>query len=275
MRDENAGNKRNRNRKKMKILLTNDDGIFAEGLWALFSVFKKRYDIVVVAPDRERSAVGHAITLDRPLRQRSVNVNGWGDGFAVSGTPADCVKLALSELSGTRPDLVISGINSGANVGININYSGTVAAAKEAALAGIPAIAASITGSSASHYEDAAVFVSHLAERVLENEMPFGTFLNVNIPDLPADKVRGIRVSRQSMQRFAEKFDRRFDPRNMAYYWYGGDQQIFEDMPDIDGNALSDACISVTPITCDATDYAMITTLKRWNLRAGDYNGKR
>lgn len=254
----------------MKILLTNDDGILSEGLWALFRVFKPRYELVVVAPDRERSAVGHAITLHQPLRSRLVNVNGWGDGFAVSGTPADCVKLALSELIGAPPDLVVSGINPGANVGININYSGTVAAAKEAALAGIPSIAASITGQAVSHYDDAAAFVCRLAGRVLENKMPFGTFLNVNVPDLPTDKVQGVRVSRQSVKMFAEKFDRRLDPRNGPYYWHNGDQQIFEDTPDVDGNVLGNACISVTPITCDVTNHQMIAKLKRWNLSAGD-----
>ena len=250
----------------MKILLTNDDGIFAEGLWILLQALSQDHEVVVVAPDRERSAVGHAITLNRPLRSRLVSLDGCGDGFAVDGTPADCVKLALAELIQQHPDVVVSGINPGANVGININYSGTIAAAKEAALAGIPSMAVSIIGGDRPHYEDAAIFVRRMIGRISWNELPFGTFLNVNIPDLPAGKIRGVRISRQSVTPFSEKFDRRTDPHNRAYYWHSSDPQVFEDAPEVDGTALEEGCISVTPITCDTTDYRMLTAIKRWNL---------
>ena len=183
----------------MKLLLTNDDGIYAEGLWALHDHLSKRHTVSIVAPDRERSAVGHGITLHHPLRAEIISVNGRGAGTAVSGTPADCVKLAIVTLLDSRPDMVISGINPGANIGVNLNYSGTVSAAKEAALCGIPAIAASIHSRSARYYDEASEFIGRLAEKVIEKGLPCGTFLNVNMPDLPIREIAGIRISRQSL----------------------------------------------------------------------------
>ncbi len=169
----------------MKILLTNDDGIHAEGLWVLHGKLNVRHAVTVVAPDRERSAVGHGITLHRPLRTARVQVNGGGMGYAVEGTPVDCVKIGLMEILDEKPDMVISGINPGANVGVNINYSGTVAAAKEAALYKVPAIAVSIQGRTDDAYDFAASFTRTLAEHVYKKGLPFGTFLNVNVPDIP------------------------------------------------------------------------------------------
>ena len=176
----------------MDIFLTNDDGIYAEGLSALYRRCSKRHSVTVIAPDRERSAVGHAITLHQPLRAVSVELNGGMPGYAVSGTPADCIKLGILEILDHLPDLVISGINPGANVGVNINYSGTVCAAKEAAIYGLPAIAVSMPGPVVRHYDSAARFILGLAERVHRRGLPAGTFLNVNIPDLPPESVSGI-----------------------------------------------------------------------------------
>ena len=252
----------------MHILLTNDDGIQAPGLWALYNRFVKNHSISVIAPDREQSAVGHAITLNQPLRATRVSVNGNCPGYAVSGTPADCVKLGVLELLESKPDMLISGINPGANVGVNVNYSGTVAAAKEAALYGITAMAVSSMGPAADHYDDAAAFVAKLAVKVADNGLPFGTFLNVNIPDVPIREVSGIRISELSVKFFPETIEKRVDPRNRIYYWQGCDALPVSDNPDIDGTALSDKCISITPITCDVTDYHSVEAMRRWDLES-------
>lgn len=250
----------------MSILVTNDDGIFAKGLWALQEALAYIRHVTVIAPDRERSAVGHGITLHEPIRADKICVNGDHWGYAVSGTPADCIKLGLLELMAEKPDLVVSGINPGANIGVNVNYSGTVAAAKEAALYGIPAIAVSISNSAPNHYEDVACFVRRLAEKVLENGLPFGTFLNVNFPDLPVEATAGIRVSRQGIRFFQERIEKKIDPRNRPYYWQGRDNQLRFSDPDIDSEALCGNYISITPIKCDMTDYDMIENLKEWSI---------
>jgi 5'-nucleotidase len=250
----------------MRILLTNDDGIHAPGLWALHLALSRRHDVTVVAPDRERTGVGHAITLHQPLRAARLAVNG-GEGYAVNGTPADCVKLAVLEILGGRPDLVVSGLNPGANVGVNINYSGTVAAAREAALGGIPAIAASLEGRAPRCVEPAARFVRRLADHVAVHGIPPGTFLNVNFPDVPWAEVMGVRISRQGIAVFKEYMEKRLDPRNRPYYWQGADMQAFaEDDPEIDGSALRHRYVSVTPIRCDLTDYEGLQRLREWNL---------
>ncbi len=248
----------------MSILVTNDDGIFAKGLWALEKELAQLRKVTVIAPDRERSAVGHGITLHEPIRADKIRLNGDHWGFAVSGTPADCIKLGLLELLPEKPTLVVSGINPGANIGVNVNYSGTVAAAKEASLYGIPAIAVSISNSAPNHYEDAAGFTRRLAEKVLANGLPFGTFLNVNFPDLPMGAVAGIRVSRQGIYFFQERIEKKIDPRNRPYYWQACDNQLRFADPDIDSEALSSNYISITPIKCDMTDYGMIENLKEW-----------
>lgn len=250
----------------MHILLTNDDGIQAPGLWALYNRLVKHHSISVIAPDREQSAIGHAITLDRPLRATRVSMNGNCPGYAVSGTPADCVKLGVLELLESKPDMLISGINPGANVGVNINYSGTVAAAKEAALYGITAMAVSCMGAAADRYDEVAAFVANLAVKVVENGLPFGTFLNINIPDVPIREIRGVRVSKLSVKFFPESIDKRVDPRQRTYYWQGCDSLPVSDNPEIDGAALSDKYISITPITCDVTDYSSMEAMKGWGL---------
>jgi 5'-nucleotidase len=245
----------------MQVLLTNDDGIYAPGLWALYHTFSARHQVIVVAPDRERSAVGHGITLHQPIRYEKTRVNGGMAGFAVNGTPADCVKLGLAELLENPPELVVSGINPGANVGINVNYSGTVAAAKEAAMAGIPAIAVSIMAPGDKHVDAAARFAESLSLQVKGWGLPRGTFLNVNFPDLPIDEIRGVRWSRQGTGIFSQHFEKRRDPRNRTYYWQGCDGQEAYDQSDIDGAALAGRYISITPIKCDMTDYDTLREL--------------
>lgn len=253
----------------MKLILTNDDGILAEGLQALYSVFSRHHDVTVVAPDRERSAVGHGITLYTPLRCSKVGLGNGIKGYAVTGLPADCVKLGINEILGAKPDMVISGINPGANVGVNLNYSGTVAAAKEAALYGIPAISVSMAGRKDLYYNETAAFIEKLSAKVVEEGMAAGTFLNVNVPALPFDRIRGVRLCRQDIGTIPEYFEKRLDPRKQVYYWQGCDVMPLNPHPDIDSSAVQQGFISITPIKCDMTDYQGLEGLKQWGLENG------
>jgi 5'-nucleotidase len=248
----------------MTILLTNDDGIHAPGLWALYRALKSDHNLVVVAPERERSAVGHGITLHKPLRAYKVTVNGGDEGWAVTGTPADCVKLSMVELLGRRPDLVISGINPGANVGVNLNYSGTVAAAKEAALYGVPALAVSVQSPENPFYDDAARFVAQLVPTLRAKGLPAGVFLNINLPNMPLDAVAGVKIARQGCDLYDEYFEKRRDPRNRVYYWQGCEAQPAYTQADADGAMLAEKYITVTPVRCDMTDYTMMEQLHTW-----------
>ncbi|MEJ2098213.1 MAG: 5'/3'-nucleotidase SurE [Deltaproteobacteria bacterium] len=251
----------------MRILLCNDDGVHADGLWALHERLSARHSVLVVAPDRERTAASHAITLHVPIRINPVSVNGRGKAFAVSGTPADCIKLALTELMQDRPDLVISGINPGANLGVDINYSGTFAAAKEAAFFGITALAVSLAKRKPRHYSQAAGFVSNFAELLMQKGLPGGTLLNINIPDLPAKQMRGVKVCKQYIRHLGEPLEKRKDPRDGVYYWYGKNSQIQEADSNLDAAAIQQNYISITPVKCDMTDYQLMDDLRSWNLR--------
>jgi 5'-nucleotidase len=252
----------------MNILLTNDDGIYAPGLEALYKRLIGRHSVTVIAPDREQSAVGHGITLNQPLRVHPISINNAFQGYAVSGTPADCIKMGVLEILDSKPDMVISGINPGANVGININYSGTVAAAKEATLYGILAMAVSIHSREVQSYDEAAIFIEALAEDAYANGLPFGTFLNVNIPNRPLKEIAGIRISRLDMDFFPEFIDKRMDPRRRTYYWQGCDSLPAGKSTDIDGSALCEDFISITPIKCDQTDYDVLENIKDWKIVA-------
>jgi len=250
----------------MKVLLTNDDGIHAEGLWALFRAFSPRHEAMVIAPERERSAVGHGITLHKPLRSTQVSFDGGPPGYAISGTPVDCIKLGLLEILAEPPEVVLAGINPGANVGININYSGTVCAAKEAAVYGVPAIAVSMPGPAPTHYAAAAAFALKLAETVRDRGLPRGIFLNVNVPDRPPSEIAGVRISRQGTKLFTETVEKRTDPRNRTYYWQGCDAPADTEDPDIDEAVLHRNYISVTPIRCDCTDDDLLAELQDWKI---------
>jgi len=201
------------------------------------------------------------------LRAIRVSLNGGYRGYAVNGTPADCIKLAIAEILSERPNVVVAGINPGANVGANLNYSGTVAAAKEAALCGVIGIAVSIEGQVADNYDDAARFVLQLCDIVQIKGLPFGTFLNVNIPNRPLSEIAGVRISRQGTGLLSEYVEKRMDPRNRTYYWQGRDMQSFGDDPEIDGAALAQNFISITPVKCDMTDYHVLEDLRSWGLK--------
>lgn len=239
----------------MRILLTNDDGILAEGLTALFEELKDDFEVSVVAPETEMSAVGHAITLSNPLRVNKFRRNGTFLGYGISGTPADCIKIALQEILEHRPDIIISGINPGSNVGINILYSGTASAATEGAFLGIPSIAISLNTKIKPDFAFAAKFSRRIIQFINENGLRKGTALNVNIPALPEKKIKGISFTTQDLVLQRDKYERRKDPRGNVYYWLAKETPIEESVPNTDLRALKEGWITITPITFDLTDF--------------------
>lgn len=255
--------------KDLQILLVNDDGIHSPGIWALHQALKSEHHVVVVAPERERSAASHAITLHKPLRAYKVGVNGQGEGWAVTGTPADCVKVAMLELLGTKPDLVISGINAGANTGVNLNYSGTLAAAREAILYGVPSLAVSIQGGDTFRYDEAAGFIARLVPRVAAKGLPPGVLLNVNFPNMPMDRMAGVRIARQGCDLYDEYIEKRRDPRNRVYYWQGYESQPVYARSDSDGAVMEKGFVAITPVQCDMTDYDAMELISGWGIELG------
>ena len=250
----------------MKILLTNDDGYNAPGILALYETLRPHHEVMLIAPDREKSAISHGITLNEPMRIDRVNLNNGGKGYSITGTPADCVKLGLFKFYTSPPDLVISGINPGSNTGVNLNYSGTVGAAKEAALNGILSMAVSIFKKGPSlDFFGMSRFIAQTANKLHNNRLPLGTFLNINAPDIPIDKIQGVKITRQASNNLSKHFEKRVDPRNKSYYWYGGIDQI-EGEENTDVNALLKNYISITPIQCDMTDYKVLAELKSFQL---------
>jgi 5'-nucleotidase len=247
----------------MRVLLCNDDGIHAPGLAALAAEIKKIAEVTIVAPDREQSAVGHAITLSDPLRVNEYVKNGEFFGWAVSGTPADCVKIAICALMPEKPDLVISGINQGSNTGINTIYSGTVSAATEGRINNLPAFAISLTSYTYRDFDAAAHFAARFALKFLALDLPKGVFFNVNVPALPEAEIRGVRFTRQGRANYVEIFHRRFDPKGRVYYWMDGERLAEEEDEDIDERAVKAGFISITPIHYDLTHYATLEKLSQ------------
>jgi len=254
---------------KKIILLTNDDGIEAKGLFALYSALKrdKNFDIKIVAPDKERSAVGHAITVFDPISVREEYRDGKFYGYAVDGTPADCVKLAVKAILNKKPDILISGINRGPNMGENIIYSGTVSAATEGTTYGIPSVAVSMDNLRDTDYAYAAEFTKKIAKMVLnKKELPQKTLLNINVPDVPEDKIKGVRITFQSSAKFNDIFIKRVDPRGRNYYWMDGEFVESSNEDDEDYKAVKSNYISITPIHYDMTDYSNIGYFKEWKI---------
>lgn len=247
------------------LLLTNDDGIAAPGLRALVGALKPVGDVAIVAPSAERSAVGHAITLSDPLRVDPYSCDDF-HGFAVNGTPADCVKIACWALLGRKPDLLVSGINLGINTGINILYSGTVSAATEGSFLGIPSFAISLATFENPDFRYAAEFAGKLAGILLERGLPRGIYLNVNVPAVPAERIEGVSVTRQGQALFEEKFDKRTDPHGRVYYWLTGQKVDKEDATDVDDGAVQARRVSVTPVHYDLTSYDFLGALEDWGL---------
>ena len=250
----------------MKILITNDDGILAPGLAALHAALLPLGDVLTIAPERPRSACGHAITLHKPLRLMPVAMPDGAEAFAINGFPADCVALGVSDHLGGRPDLVVSGINLGPNLGVDMIYSGTVAAAREGAICGIPSFALSIASYEAADFQPAAGFAHYLARTILEQGLPEGTFLNVNVPAAPTSQIEGVALTRQSRIRYDNRIERRTDPRGGAYYWLTGDRLDRTSQPDADAEAVESNRISVTPVRLDLTDTTTLAELPSWQL---------
>lgn len=246
---------------RMRYLLTNDDGIYARGLAALHEELSKDAECLIVAPEVEQSAVGHAITITRPLMVRPARKNGNFYGYAVAGTPADCVKIGVRELAGGPVDLVVSGINRGANVGINVLYSGTVSAATESAILGIPSLAVSLDSYRDADYRFAAQFARKMAAFIVINPIP-GVVINVNIPNLPPEQIKGVIVVKQGYTKINESYDKRIDPRENTYYWLMGETKIDNnDDPETDIAALSNGYITVTPLKFDMTCHDVLHDL--------------
>jgi 5'-nucleotidase len=245
----------------MNILLTNDDGIWAPGLRAMYrALIDAGHEVTVVAPLTEQSAVGHAVTLSSPLRIKKVNDQSFL-GFGVSGSPVDCVKIALGTVYNLQPDLVISGINNGANVGVDILYSGTVAAATEAALVGIPSLAVSVDNFNPQDLSRQAEFVQEFMHSITWTSLPLRRVLNLNFPDLPIRECKGLRVCAQTQAVYEDWYDERTDPRGRRYYWLCGEILPQNLEPDTDRTLLTQGYITLTPLTFDFTDHELMHKL--------------
>ncbi|MCA1596856.1 MAG: 5'/3'-nucleotidase SurE [Chloroflexi bacterium] len=247
----------------MQILASNDDGIHARGLREMVRALAAVGEVTVVAPDRARSASGHSITLHKPLRADRVQLPGAAAAYSVSGTPTDCIALALRHLVKDRPDLVISGINHGANLGWDLTYSGTVAAAMEGALLGVQAIAISLTSRDASaNFEYAGRCAAAVAASILADPLPPFTLLNVNVPSLGERAPRGARVTRQGKRRYDGGVMERSDPHGRSYYWLGGELPEEELTPGTDTRAIIDGYCSITPVHLDLTAHEMVEAVQ-------------
>lgn len=252
---------------KPRILISNDDGIYAPGIMALYEALKGLGEIFVVAPESERSAMGHAITLADPIKIKKIQRTGAFEGYAVVGTPADCVKLAVNCLLDQKPDLVVSGINIGPNAGISVIYSGTVSAATEGTILGIPSIAVSLASYTNPLWETAGFVARRMAQEVLKRGLPEDTLLNVNVPNIPKEDLKGFAVTRMGRSRFVEVFHPRTTPRGDTYYWMDGELRMLGDASGTDFEALDNGYVSLTPIWFDLTNQSAMSVFKEWNLQ--------
>ena len=252
----------------MHILVTNDDGVTAPGLLALAQEMRKLGTVTVFAPDRNWSASGHVKTMERPLRVREVTLADGTSAFTSDGAPSDCVALALLGLVEEKVDVVVSGINPNANLGHDVTYSGTVTAAMEAVIDGIPGVAVSLD-SPENHkgkldYSSAASVARRVVEQAIAEGLPRGVVLNVNVPYLKESELKGFMVTRQGLRVYRDELDRRFDPRGRPYYWIGGQAPTGVDEPGTDFGALQAGYVSVTPLQLDLTHQKLMDELKKW-----------
>lgn len=243
----------------MNILVTNDDGIDAVGIKTLVDSLKAFGNIYVVAPDSEKSAVGHGITMHQPLRVKSVEgFSGDVKAWSVSGTPSDCVKIGVEHLLEVRPDILVSGINNGGNLGTDVLYSGTVSAAVEGALHRIPSMALSLAGSGPLKYDVASHYVPRLFEEILNHEELKKSLLNINIPSVELEDIKGIKITELGVQRYKNSFVKREDPMGRDYYWMSGVPEQLENREESDVIAIANKHISVTPLQFDLTNYGLL-----------------
>ena len=245
------------------ILVTNDDGVYAPGIRALFDAVRSLGRAVIVAPEQDKSAVSHSLTMNRPLRVRELD----SDVYTIDGTPTDCVTIGMNKVLPKRPDLIVSGINPGPNLGDDISYSGTVSAAIEGTMYGIPGLAFSLAGEAPFDFAVAADVAWKLASMALQFKLPEKTLLNVNVPDRTAAEIKGIRFTRQGQRVYKNAIQETFDPWQRKHYWIGGGTVHWSDSDNTDEQALRSGYISVTPIQLDLTNHAGIDYLKNnWHM---------
>jgi 5'-nucleotidase len=259
----------------MKLLLSNDDGILALGVRTLANTLAKAgHQVTVVCPDRERSATGHGLTLHRPIRAEIVESIFHPDviAWSCSGTPADCVKFALSAVLLSRPDFVLSGINHGSNLGTDILYSGTVSAAMEGMIEGIPSLAVSLASFTPKDFQPAADFALTLITKLTNHPLPETTLLNINVPPVSLEEIKGIKMTRQGLRRYVESFEKRYDPRGKSYYWLAGEVSTEIEQPEhihlppnipTDVQAIQENYITITPLQYNLTDVISFTHLQQ------------
>ena len=243
------------------ILLSNDDGVFALGLSAVRDALREVEEVTVVAPEMEQSGAAHSITLHMPLRVRRLQQKNEFFGYTVNGSPADCVKIAIRELMEKPPDAVITGINYGANMGVNVFYSGTVAGALEGAMFGLPSFAFSLEHGENPDFAEAAKVARDVYKWFKAKPLPKGTLLNVNIPAIPPDQIKGVMITRMSRAGYDEKFEKRYDPRGEVYYWITGRIDDTDNQLGTDINAVHGGYVSVTPLHYDLTEYRVAEQL--------------
>ena len=248
----------------MKILVTNDDGIFSSGIFSLWEVAKEFGDVTVVAPNSEQSAVSHGITISKPIYINEITRKNSFIGYAVSGTPADCVKIALKKIMNSTPELILSGINIGSNLGNNIIYSGTVSAAIEGSFLGIPSFAISLdTFDPISSFTSSKSIIRKIINKIELSKIPLGSILNINIPNCNIDEVKGIRITKQGNQYFNDSFEECFNPKGDPYYWIKGETVDKDRSLEFDGYALKNNYISITPLSFKMTDHSFFDELKK------------
>ncbi len=247
------------------ILISNDDGIQAGGILALAEVARAFGEVIIVAPDSPQSAMGHAITITKPLRLWKEKLSDGSIGYACNGTPADCVKLATGVLIKNNPDIILSGINHGSNASASTIYSGTLSAAREGAIQGIPSIGFSFCNYDEEADLSAAKEIARIViTTALRQRLAIGQLLNVNIPNLPLEEIKGIKTTRQAMGRWVEEFEERADPHGRKYYWLTGKFLLQDTREDSDEVALRAGYVSVTPLTHDLTHLEMYEEVKKW-----------
>jgi len=243
-------------------MVTNDDGIHSHGLVTLADALSSIGDVCVVAPDREMSAVSHSLTLHRPLRVKEIAPKH----YSVDGTPTDCVNLGVNTILKEKPDLIVSGINKGGNLGCDIAYSGTVSAARESAMLNIPSFAISLVSKKDFEFKAAASIAVKVAEHILKKGLPHGTFLNVNVPDAKTDGPWQYMITRQGKRIHSGSIVEKVDPRGEKYYWFGNNNRGFEEIERSDSHAIAESYISITPLRLDLTDYSFMEELSKWLL---------
>jgi len=249
----------------MKILLTNDDGIYSEGIQILKKQLDNIGEVTVIAPDRERSTIGHAMTLRKPLKMRKVKINGDFWGYSLDGTPADCVIIGILEImKNEKIDLIVSGINRGPNLGDDIFYSGTVSAAVEGAMRNVPSLAVSIAGFEDFKFKSAALFTKKIASNLMKNILPSNLVLNINFPNIDYEEIKGVEITRHGKRVYQDEVKIIHDPQGTIHYWLGGELPEGNIEPDTDFEAISKNEVSITPLSLDLTNYQMMPKIQDW-----------